>query len=187
VTFFNFFIQKITNFTLAAANLVEDSGIAGFSLHFNPNPVEKEKGTNWTLFTKAFKVFNPLFPQTDKNIEGSEEYTQAVKNVQTMIGIILTGPAAAGNNGVIGISAKLSLTGGLDDLSGNFDSGGNTLIQKGLGEKAGTATKIVLNAAGVYGASKSIIKDGVNASDVISGSIDVKGVIENTNQVIKSE
>ena len=109
---------------------------------------------------------------------------EVMKNYVITAGIVLTGPAALFETGVVGLGAKASVLGSIDDLSGDFGltSDEQTVIQMVLGKKNGDKVKTGLNILGVSGAATSILKNGVNATDLISGSLDVTSAIERNNK-----
>ena len=157
----------------------------------DPNDRGTSSEVDWSLYGKAIKIFNPIYPVSDPSIEGSEKFSSTVRNVQSAAGVVLTGPAAVSGSGLIGLGARSSVLGGLDDLSGTLSPDGQTVIQNALGEQTGNTVKTGLNVLGTVGSGLNIrntLQNGKGksniVSDVISGSLDAKSAVETTNTII---
>jgi len=159
----------------------------GNALYFDRTKVERQR-VDWGLYWKAVKTFNWIHPVTDSNVEGSQKYTSTINNVHAAAGTVLAAPSM-GATGLVGFGARSSVLGGLDDLTSEFNSNGNTVIQSTFGDKAGNGIKTGLNFFGVLGSIfdiRKIVKDSdiiykteETIPNIISGSLDAKSTIQN--------
>ena len=168
-----------TDFTgLNQGTLTIGAGPEGNILVFDPGDYSTGENLNWGIYGKAIKTFNPVYPISDPNVGGSDKFAGTIRNVQSAVGVALGGPAALSGSGLLGIGAKASVLGGMDDLSGALDFEGRTVIQNTLGEGIGNFVKTGLSVVGAGTSAISIHRNGVNTADIIGGALDTKSLIE---------
>lgn len=114
-------------------------------------------------------------------MEGSKEFANTIGNVQTGIGLALTGPGMGWTSfGKLALSA--SVLNGVDDMSANFTKDGKTLLEQGLGTKNGRIAKGVLSGWGTAGSINSLLEHGfkiTTVTDAVGGALDAKTTADN--------